>query len=156
MSRRAFLLGLLAIPAVASLPALAGPPAGGGHGAEGGEGDGTGGLDEKEMARSVELSGLVFPVFTKRGKLLNYLFVNARLKVAEGKDPWKYREKGHFIRDAILRAAHRTSFGDEKDKTKLNEAVAMAECIKAANASVSENGAFVGMAFTQIASQIGR
>jgi len=109
--------------------------------------------EDKEVARSVELGGLVFPVFNKTGKLENYLFVNARMLVADGKDPWKYREKAHFIRDAVIRAAHKTSFNIKGDTKKLDEKLAAAECLKAANAIIGEPGALVSMTFTQIASQ---
>lgn len=112
--------------------------------------------EEKEVARSVSLDGLVFPVFDEKGKLKNYLFVNARMLVGSGKDPWKYREKQHFIRDAVLRAAHRTSFNAKGDFAKLDEKFAAAECLKAGNAAVGESDALVSMTFTQIASQVGR
>jgi hypothetical protein len=111
---------------------------------------------EKEIARSIELGGLVFPVFDKDNKLRNYLFVNARMLVADGKDPWKYREQSHFIRDAVIRAAHRTSFHLAADMSKLDEKRAAAESLKAANAVLGEPGAVVSMTFTQIASQSGR
>lgn len=112
--------------------------------------------EEKEVARSVELSGLAFPVFTRGGKLKGYLFVNARMLVAPGKDPWRYREKAHFIRDAVIRAAHRTSFNTAGDFDKLDERLAERECLKAANAILGEPDAMVNMTFTQIASQSGR
>jgi hypothetical protein len=111
---------------------------------------------EKEIARSIELGGLVFPVFDKDNHLRNYLFVNARMLVADGKDPWKYREQSHFIRDAVIRAAHRTSFHLPADMSKLDEKRAAAESLKAANAVLGESGVLVSMTFTQIASQTGR
>jgi hypothetical protein len=95
-------------------------------------------------------------VFDKDNKLRNYLFVNARMLVADGKDPWKYREQSHFIRDAVIRAAHRTSFHLATDMSKLDEKRAAAESLKAANAVLGEPGAVVSMTFTQIASQSGR
>ncbi len=112
--------------------------------------------ESREIARSIELSGLVFPVFEKSGKLETYLFVNARMLVAPGKDPWKYREKAHFIRDAVIRAAHRTSFNVDGDNSKLNEDLAQRECLKAANDILGEPDALVSMTFTQIATQVGR
>ena len=59
----------------------------------------------------------------------------------------------HFIRDAVIRAAHRRSFGSEADPGMLDEKVAAAESLKAANEVVGEPGALVEMTFTQIASQ---
>lgn len=142
--RKFSILLLLAAALGGAHPVHAAPPKGGDAEAEG---------DEKDVGRTVELGGLVFPVFSKDGRLRNYLFVNARMTVAPGKDPWKYREQGHFIRDAVLRAAHRTSFGSEADPGKLDEKVAAAACLKAANEAVGEAGALVEMTFTQIASQ---
>ncbi len=109
--------------------------------------------NEKEVARSVDLAGLVFPVFDEKGKLKNYLFVSARLLVAPDKDTWKYREQAHFIRDAVVRAAHRVSFNLKGDYKKLDEKVAATECLKAANEAVGEKGAMIEMTFTQVASQ---
>ena len=145
LSRRLFFAAILA--AISVQPSMAAPPAGG-HGEEAKEG-----ADEKEIARSVELGGLVFPIFDAKGKLKNYLFVNARMLVGPGRDPFKYRDKGHFIRDAVVRAAHRTSFAMKDDVNKLDEKLAAAECLKAANEILGEKDALVTMTFTQIASQ---
>lgn len=111
------------------------------------------GESEKEIARSIDLGGLVFPVFDAKGHLQNYLFVDARLQVADGKDHWKYREQTHMIRDSMLRAAHRKSFHLKNDYSKLDEKLAAEECLKAANEAVRESGALVGVTFTQILSQ---
>jgi hypothetical protein len=108
---------------------------------------------EAEVARSIELSGLVFPVFDEKRRLKNYLFVNARMLAGPNKDVWKYREQQHFIRDAILRAAHKVSLNAKGNFKKLDEALAAAECLKAANDVVGEKDALVQMTFTQIASQ---
>ncbi|MDP3738920.1 MAG: hypothetical protein Q8R02_16120 [Hyphomonadaceae bacterium] len=145
--RRLFIAAFAAL--LATAPAHAAPPAGG-HGEEEKQT-----ADEKEIARSVELGGLVFPIFDAKGKLKNYLFVNARMLVGPGRDPFKYRDKGHFIRDAVVRAAHRTSFAMKDDVNKLDEKLAAAECLKAANQSIGEKDALVTMTFTQIASQAG-
>ncbi len=120
------------------------------HGSGGGEGAAP---DEAEVARSVELGGLVFPVFDENRKLKNYLFVSARMLAGAGKDVWKYREQQHFIRDAIVRASHKVSFNTKGDYKKLDEKLAAAECLKAANEVIGEKDALVQMTFTQIASQ---
>lgn len=109
---------------------------------------------EAEVARSVELGGMVFPVFDEKGKLKNYLFVSARMLAGPGKDVWKYREQQHFIRDAIVRASHRVSFHAKGNYKKLDEKLAAAECLKAANNVVGEKDALVTMTFTQIASRV--
>ena len=108
---------------------------------------------EAEVARSLELGGLVFPVFDEKLKLQNYLFVSARMLAGPNKDVWKFREQQHFIRDAILRASHRVSFNVKGNLKKLDEKVAAAECLKVANQVIGDPGALVTMTFTQIASQ---
>jgi hypothetical protein len=109
--------------------------------------------DEAEVARSVELGGMVFPVFDEKRKLKNYLFINARMQAGPGKDIWKYREQQHFIRDAIVRASHKVSLHQKDNFKELDEKLAAAECLKAANAVVGEQDALVTMTFTQIASR---
>lgn len=108
---------------------------------------------EAEVARSLELGGLVFPVFDEKYKLKNYLFVSARMLAGPGKDVWKLREQQHFIRDAILRVSHSTSFHVKGNHKKLDEKLAAAECVKVANQIVGDADALVSMTFTQIASQ---
>jgi hypothetical protein len=143
LSRRLLIASLTAC--CAALPAHSAPPA---------HVDPAEEADEKEVARSIDLRGLVFPVFDEKGKLKNYIFINARMLVGSGKDPWKYREKAHLIRDAVVRAAHRTSFNVKGDYTRLDEKRAAAECIKAANEGLGET-VLVTMTFTQITSQAG-
>ena len=144
-SRRLFLVAFAAL--LAAAPSQAAPPA-----PAAGHGDGKESKDA-EVARSIDLGGLAFPMFSEDGELKNYLFVNARMLVAPGKDQWKYREKAHTIRDGIIRAAHRISFDLDGDYTKLDEQLAAKECIKAANDSIGEKDALVAMTFTQVASQ---
>jgi hypothetical protein len=141
-SRCALILAILLAPIA---PAMANPP----PAAKSPEGE----LNEKEVARSLDLYGLVFPVFTETGKLKNYIFVDAKMLVADRRDPSKYREQAHFIRDAVLRAAHRVSFNKKGDYTKLDEELASRECLKAANDVLGDSGAIATMKFMQIASQ---
>jgi hypothetical protein len=152
LSRRLLVISALGLLAATPL-ALAAPPAGE-HGAPA-EGE-HGAADDKEIARSIDLSGLVFPMFDEKGKLKNYIFVTARMLAGPGKDVWKYREQQHFIRDAIVRAAHRISFNVKGNYNKLDEKLASDTCLKAANEVVGEKDALVTMTFTQIASQAGQ
>jgi hypothetical protein len=112
--------------------------------------------DEAEVARSIDMGGLVFPIFDENFKLRNYLFISARLLAGPGKDVWKYREQQHFIRDAIVRASHKVSFNVAGDYKKLDEKLAAVECLKAANQVLGEKDALVTMTFTQVASQLTR
>ena len=81
---------------------------------------GAGGDEEKASNKAVELPGLVIPV-ADDGKLVNYLFVSARIVVADGHDHWEFREQGHVIRDRILKAAHRHSFAMDGSKMELDK-----------------------------------
>ena len=146
MSRRDLLAAASLAVSAAVLTAF--PAAAQEHGAEGG-----GEASEAEVARSIELGGMVFPVFDEKRKLKNYLFINARMLAGPGKDVWKYREDQHFIRDAIVRASHRVSFHQQGNFKKLDEKLAAAECLKAANAVLKEKDALITMTFTQIASR---
>ena len=146
MSRRDILTAASLAVSAAALTAF--PAVAQEHGAEGGAE-----ASEAEVARSVELGGIVFPVFDEKRKLKNYLFINARMLAGPGKDVWKYREQQHFIRDAIVRASHKVSFHQKDNIKKLDEKLAAAECLKAANAIVGEKDALVTMTFTQIASR---
>ena len=146
MSRRDILTAASLAVSAAALTSF--PAAAQEHGAEGGAE-----ASEAEVARSVELGGIVFPVFDEKRKLKNYLFINARMLAGPGKDVWKYREQQHFIRDAIVRASHKVSFHQKDNIKKLDEKLAAAECLKAANGVVGETDALVTMTFTQIASR---
>ncbi|MDZ4760716.1 MAG: hypothetical protein SGJ21_06550 [Alphaproteobacteria bacterium] len=144
------LAAFLCLALVASVqPAFSSPPK---AGAEKKDGQ-IDSVEEKEVARSVKLAGLAFPVFDAEGRLENYLFIDARMRVNDSKDHWKYQDQAHFIRDAVLRAAHRVSFNVKGDVTRLDEKLAAKECLKAANETVGEPDALVTMTFTQIASQ---
>ena len=107
--------------------------------------------DEKEANRSVEINAMVFPVIID-GRLGNYLFINCRLIVADGKSTWKYREQAHIIRDALLRATHRQSVHLEGYPGRLDQALAEKICIDAANEVLGEE-AMIAMTFQQVASQ---
>lgn len=110
-------------------------------------------LSEKEIARSIEVVGLVFPVFDEKDRLRNYLFANARFMVADGKDIWEFREKSHFIRDYVIRAAHRESFHKGASYTEFDTARAAELVLKAANNAVGDPGGMVEVKFSEVASQ---
>lgn len=64
--------------------------------------------EEGESARAMDVLNLVTPV-VRDGRLVNYLFINARIQLSPSVDLWSTREKGHFLRDALLKAVHRRS-----------------------------------------------
>ena len=140
----------LALP-VALSGALAGAaPAfaagGGGHGAGQGEDAGpsnrvrasftlqsdldeTSGVENEETEngeagpRAIVIPTLSMPAFVD-GQLSAYFFVNVRVIVAEGSDPWAVREKTHYIRDAMVRAGHRRSIADPEAPTRIDAELA--------------------------------
>ena len=107
--------------------------------------------DEKEASRAVELNGMVFPVF-EGGRIRNYLFVNSRLIVKDGKSTWEFRDQSHFIRDAVLAALHEESSHLDGHVDRLDEGKAQRICIDAANAYLGED-IFTSMTFQQVESQ---
>ena len=144
LSRRELLTAVSVAAVMAALPVAFAQD----HAAEGAA------PDEAEVARSIELGRLVFPIFDANMKLKNYLFISARMLAGPDKDVWKYREQQHFIRDAIIRASHKVSFNVAGNYKKLDEKLAAAECLKAANAVLGDKDALITMTFTQIASQL--
>ncbi|MDX2234921.1 MAG: hypothetical protein NW200_10530 [Hyphomonadaceae bacterium] len=64
--------------------------------------------EEGDSARAMDVLNLVVPV-VRDGRLVNYVFVNARVHLAPGVDLWGTRDKGHFLRDALIKAVHRRS-----------------------------------------------
>lgn len=80
-----------------------------------------GGGKSADKATGVDLAQLALPVIVN-GKVKNYVFVQLRLVPARGADPIKLREAEPFYRDALIRAAHRTSFGRQDDWTVVDEA----------------------------------
>ncbi len=73
----------------------------------------------EDNGRGVEIPTVVTPVF-EDGRLLNYIFVHARLIVKKGLDPWKVRDQSHILRDAMIRAAHHESLADPSDPRVLD------------------------------------
>jgi hypothetical protein len=57
----------------------------------------------------VDLAAVGMPIIVD-GKIVNYVFVQARLHIAPGQDPFKLKAKEPWYRDALVRAGHRTPF----------------------------------------------
>ena len=75
-------------------------------------------------ARSMDMPYLAVPV-VRDGQLVNYLFVSARIEIAQGVDLWRTRERAQFVRDALVRACHSTQLADPNDPNLLNQAQAI-------------------------------
>lgn len=78
---------------------------------------------EAESARAMDVLNLVVPV-VRNGRLVNYLFLNARIQLAQGVDVFRTREKGHFLRDALLKAVHRRSIAAADRDDQIDPAAA--------------------------------
>lgn len=80
---------------------------------------------EAESARAMDVLHLPAPV-VRNGKLVAYLFVSARIHLGERTDIWRARDKGHFVRDALLRAIHRRSLAAAGRDDQVDTAAAAA------------------------------
>lgn len=87
--------------------------------------------DAPPEAPTLNLVPLGLPVITG-GRLRNYVFVNLRLHLAGGQTAEAVRPHDPFIRDALVKAAHRVSFAAGEDWTRLNERVLVAAAMAAA------------------------
>ena len=81
------------------------------------------------------------------------LGTNVTKGLGAGANPEVGRQAALEDRDAIVRASHEVSLHQKDNFKKLDEKLAAAECLKAANAVVGEKDALVTMTFTQIASR---
>lgn len=70
--------------------------------------------------RAVDVSAIGAPIVWK-GKVVNYVFLSAKLKLAPGQSLEALRTKEPYFRDALVRAAHRTPFVDPADLTRVDE-----------------------------------
>lgn len=80
---------------------------------------------------SLNLSGVGLPVIAG-GRLRNYVFVSLRLHLGGSATPESMRLKEPFLRDALVRAGHRTPFVVEGDWTRLDAAALSASLMRAA------------------------
>jgi hypothetical protein len=110
-------LALVVVLALATpAPALAsGPQKGGAEKKDG----------EAESARAMDVLNLIVPV-VREGRLVNYCFIDARIQLAPGVNVWNTRDKGHFLRDALLKAVHRQSIVDPVRDDAVNTPAAQA------------------------------
>lgn len=86
----------------------------------------------------LNIAGVGLPVIVD-GRLRNYVFVSVRLHLGAGKTPEFMRTKEPFIRDALVKVAHRTPFSIADDWTRLNES-ALAASLQAAAAAIAGRG----------------
>lgn len=121
MRRRDLIAASLAVPALAAgTGAAAGdkPPAGGAN---------------------LGIAGVGLPVIAG-GRIRNYVFVSLRLHLGGSATPESMRPKEAYLRDALVRAGHRTPFVVEGDWTRIDAAALSASLMRSA-ASIAGRGA---------------
>jgi hypothetical protein len=87
----------------------------------------------------LNISGLGLPVIAG-GRLRNYVFISLRLHLGSAATPESVRSREPFLRDALVRAAHRTPFLVDGDWTRLDAAAISASVMRSA-ASLVGRGA---------------
>jgi hypothetical protein len=81
--------------------------------------------------QSLNMPGVGLPVIVG-GRLRNYVFVSLRLHLGGSATPESMRTKEAFLRDALVRAGHRTPFVVADDWTRIDPAALSASLMRAA------------------------
>lgn len=91
---------------------------------------------------SVKLASVGIPVFEGRN-VVNYLFLSIKINLTPKADQGKLRDMEPYFRNALVRAAHKTSFAMAGRNDKLDEprfkAVMKAEFLKVSGAGTIES-----------------
>ena len=93
---------------------------------------------EADGSRAMDVLNLVTPV-VRDGRLVNYLFINARIQLSPSVDLWRTREKGHFLRDALLKAVHRRSIAAADRDDQIDPVAAQALIAAVARQTLGAN-----------------
>jgi len=88
---------------------------------------------ERPSGQYVDLSPVALPIVVD-GKVVNYVFVYARVNLSASADLQKLRTKEPFFRDALVRAGHRTPFTDPHDYFRVDEVKLKAAFLREAQA----------------------
>ena len=91
--------------------------------------------------QSLNMPGVGLPVIVG-GRLRNYVFVSLRLHLGGSATPESMRTKEAFLRDALIRAGHRTPFVVADDWTRIDPAALSASLMRAA-ATIAGRGQVV-------------
>lgn len=89
--------------------------------------------------QSLNVSGVGLPVIAG-GRLRNYVFVSLRLHLGAATTPELLRAKEPYLRDALVRAGHRTPFVVADDWTRIDGAAMSASLMRSA-ATIAGRGA---------------
>lgn len=95
--------------------------------------------DKPAAGASLGIAGVGLPVISG-GRIRNYVFVSLRLHLAGSATPESMRPKEAYLRDALVRAGHRTPFVVEGDWTRIDAAALSASLMRSA-ASIAGRGA---------------
>lgn len=90
-------------------------------------------------AASVNIAGVGLPV-TSNGRIRNYVFVTVKVHLGAGTTIEAMHAKDPFIRDALVRTAHRVSLAMPNDFTRMNENAINAAVMAIANVVVGHGG----------------
>ena len=88
---------------------------------------------------SLSIAGVGLPVIAG-GRIRNYVFVSLRLHLGGSATPETMRPKEAFLRDALVRAGHRTPFTVPDDWTRIDAAALSASLLRSA-ATICGRGA---------------
>lgn len=80
---------------------------------------------------SLSIAGVGLPIISG-GRLRNYVFVSLRLHLGGSATPESLRPKEAFLRDALVRAGHRTPFTVPDDWTRIDTAALSASLLRSA------------------------
>lgn len=89
--------------------------------------------DQPSPGAALNISGVGLPIIVG-GRLRNYIFVSMRLHLGRGATVESMRGKEAYLRDALVRAGHRTPFVVADDWTRIDVAAMSASLIRSAAA----------------------
>jgi len=87
--------------------------------------------DAPAAGASLSMPGVGLPIIAG-GRLRNYVFVSLRLHLGGSATPETMRAKEAYLRDALVRAGHRTPFVVADDWTRIDTAALSASLIRSA------------------------
>ncbi|HYD28220.1 hypothetical protein [Brevundimonas sp.] len=87
--------------------------------------------DRPAAGASLGIAGVGLPIIAG-GRIRNYVFVSLRLHLGGAATPESMRPKEAYLRDALVRAGHRTPFTVADDWTRIDAAALSASLMRAA------------------------
>lgn len=87
--------------------------------------------DAPAAGASLSMPGVGLPIIAG-GRLRNYVFVSLRLHLGGSATPETMRTKEAYLRDALVRAGHRTPFVVADDWTRVDTAALSASLMRSA------------------------